>query len=132
MSAPDKDISHQPSVATSSEAHWVDVGAVQDVSKKRSVVVDGDREEVAVFWNDDEPCAFANICVHRDRPLDRSAIFKGRLICPGHQWAFALDTGHCAEKDRYQPVYRTRINGDRVEVDVARPSNESDLDADDQ
>lgn len=112
------------------DAHWVDVGPVKDVSKKRSVVVDGDREEVAVFWNGDAPCAFANTCVHRDRPIDRSAIFKGRLICPGHQWAFALDTGHCAEKDRVQPVYRTRVNDDRVEVDVSAPSNAAAVAAD--
>lgn len=111
-----------------SESNWVDVASTKDLQRKRSLVVSGDHQDIAVFWHEDKPCALANICVHRDKELARGMIFKNRVVCPGHQWAFDLETGYCAERERSQPVYRTRVVDDRVEVDLASPANDAELD----
>jgi nitrite reductase (NADH) small subunit len=127
MSNPDQ----IPDIATTSSAPsgptWIDVGSTKEVQRKRSLVVAGEREDVAVFWHDGKPCALANICVHSNRELVRGMIFKDRVVCPGHQWAFDLETGHCAERERTQPVYTARVVDDRVEVNVAAPTNAATL-----
>jgi nitrite reductase (NADH) small subunit len=40
-------------------------------------------------------------------------------VCPGHQWAFDLQTGWEAIKQECQPTYRVRVDGDVVQVDAA-------------
>jgi ketosteroid isomerase-like protein len=39
-------------------------------------------------------------------------------VCPGHQWAFALDTGWEAVKEACQPTFPVRLTDDLVEVQV--------------
>lgn len=102
---------------------WVSVGTTSELRRARSVVVAADGGDIAVFWNGGEPCAMANICIHRDRELVKGNIFQGRVICPGHQWAFDVTTGFCAERDRTQPVYAVRIDDDQVWVDTSAPTN---------
>lgn len=125
----DLDHSHESNPVTSStgESRWVDIGSTNELRRARSIVVSGAQEDVAVFWNDGKPCALANICVHRDRELVRGMIFQDRLICPGHQWAFDVETGHCAERERTQPVYQSRVIDDRVQVDITAPVNADQL-----
>jgi nitrite reductase (NADH) small subunit len=103
------------------EAQWVEVATVKELQRRRTLVVPGANGDIVVGWHDDAPFAMANICVHRERELSRGMIFQGRLVCPGHQWAFDLRTGYCAERDQSQPVYPTRTAGDVVEVDVSGP-----------
>jgi len=122
------DLDETSDAAEGRKTHWVDVGSIKDLERQRSVVVENEREDVAVFWHNGKPCALANICIHSDRELARGMIFKDRVVCPGHQWAFDLQTGHCAERERTQPVYQSRVVGDRVEVDLAAPVNEAELD----
>lgn len=94
----------------------IDVGEISDLKRSKKLVVDGPDGPIAVFWHDDRPWAMANLCVHADRELVKGNIFQGRVICPGHQWAFDLTTGHCAERDRDQPVFRTSVEGTRVVI----------------
>lgn len=102
-------------------AEWVEVATVKELQRRRTMVVAGPDGDIAVGWHADRPWAMANICVHRQRELARGMIFQGRLVCPGHQWAFDLDTGYCAERERSQPVYPTRVADDIVHVDVSGP-----------
>lgn len=104
-------------------ADWVEVGTIKELQRRRTVVVAHPDGDIVVGWHDDRPFALANICIHRERELSRGMIFQGRLVCPGHQWAFDLQTGFCAERDRSQPVYSTRTVGDVVYVDTSRPAN---------
>ncbi|MEY2958444.1 MAG: hypothetical protein RLZZ01_1012 [Actinomycetota bacterium] len=114
-----------------SEATWHRVATTSELRRARSVVVTaeatGTSADVVVFWNAGEPVAMANLCVHRDRELAKSNIFQGKVICPGHQWAFETTTGYCAEKERTQPVYAVRVDGDDVLVDLSGPINASAL-----
>ena len=48
---------------------------------------DGGRYEVQRF------------CPHAGSDLAEAEIVDGQIICPGHRWHFALDSGNCAESD---------------------------------
>jgi nitrite reductase/ring-hydroxylating ferredoxin subunit len=91
---------------------------------KRVVSVEG--EDVFLVWNDGEPSALRNTCIHKQRSLSDGSLFNGRAVCPGHQWSFDLRTGFCKERDRYQPVHQVHVVGDRVLIDpvaVAGPAD---------
>ena len=46
-------------------------------------------------------------------------MLNGKIVCPGHQWAFDLDTGWESIKQECQPTYRVRVEDDVVQVDAA-------------
>ena len=95
---------------------WRDVAALADLTAKKKLVVDLDGTPVLLLWHNDTPFAVANLCVHRDRELSKGVILNDKLICPGHQWAFALDTGYESIKQTCQPVYDVRVDDGRLLV----------------
>jgi nitrite reductase (NADH) small subunit len=101
------------------EANWVDVGTTADVAKRRKVVVEVGDEQIFVLAHDGDFYALQNICIHRQREISRGVVLNGRIVCPGHQWAFDLQTGWEAIKQECQPTYRVRVDGDVVQVDAA-------------
>jgi nitrite reductase (NADH) small subunit len=103
------------------EPHWVEAGTLAELQKRGKLVLDHDGTPVLVLWQDDRPKALHNVCVHKQRELHKGMVLNGRIVCPGHQWAFDLDTGFCRERERFQPVYAARIDGDAVLVDVSAP-----------
>lgn len=76
----------------------------------------GEEAAVAVFWNNGDPTALDDKCIHRGRSLVEGQIFNGRAVCPGHQWSFDLHTGYCREREKFQPAYQVTMEGDVVEV----------------
>jgi nitrite reductase (NADH) small subunit len=103
---------------TDDEPAWIAVGTMADVAKRRKVVIDVDERQILIVAHDGRFFAFDNICVHRDRELSKGVILNGKLVCPGHQWAFALDTGWEAIKQVCQPTHAVQVTGDIVEVRV--------------
>lgn len=101
-------------------SRWTSVGTIDEVTKRKKVVTEVDGVEVLVLAHDGRFYGFANRCVHRDRELSKGVVLNGKLICPGHQWAFALDTGYESIKDLCQPTYEVRVVDDRVELGPAR------------
>ena len=99
---------------------WVPAGTVDEVVKKKKVVVPVDGVDVLVIVHDGSFFAFQNMCVHRDRELSKGVILNGKLICPGHQWAFALDTGYESIKELCQPTFDVRVHDGVVEVGARR------------
>ena len=99
---------------------WVPAGSVDDVTKKKKVVVPVGDVDVLVLAHDGGFFAFQNLCVHRDRELSKGVILNGKLICPGHQWAFALDSGYESIKELCQPTYDVRVHDGVVEVGARR------------
>lgn len=106
---------------------WVLVGTRATLQRARVLVVPGPYGDVCVFWNDGDPVALADRCIHRDRQLSRGMVFQGRIVCPGHQWGFDLQTGFCAERDRTQPNFAVRVDGEDVFVDPATVANADEL-----
>jgi nitrite reductase/ring-hydroxylating ferredoxin subunit/ketosteroid isomerase-like protein len=98
---------------------WIAVGTVADIIKRKKVVVDIDGREILVLAHEGQFFAFDNICIHRERELSKGVILNGKIVCPGHQWAFALDTGWEAVKQECQPTHQVQVVDDQVEVCVA-------------
>lgn len=103
-----------------SESTWLDVGNVAELAKARKQVVTApDGHAILVVAHEGAFHAFDNICIHKDRELHKGVILNGKLICPGHQWAFDLTSGWENVKSQCQPTYPVRVVDDRVEVDTA-------------
>ncbi len=95
---------------------WIEAFTTKELSRKRRLKIETAQGEIAVFWLNDCPHAMANICVHSERELVKGQIFDNRVVCPGHQWAFDVDTGYCKERDRYQPIHDTVVKDGMVHV----------------
>jgi nitrite reductase (NADH) small subunit len=115
----------EPAVAGSVGACWLDVGDVADVVKRKKFVVGEGADAKVVIVRDNCVYALDNVCIHKERELVKGVVLGDRIVCPGHQWAFNLETGFEAKMERSQPTYPVRVTEDgRVEVDVAHPSVE--------
>jgi nitrite reductase/ring-hydroxylating ferredoxin subunit len=101
------------------EANWIDVGSTAEVTKRRKVVVEVGEEQIFVLALDGDFFALQNICIHRQREISKGVVLNGRIVCPGHQWAFDLRTGWESVKQECQPTYRVRVEDDVVQVDAA-------------
>jgi len=97
-------------------AEWVDVEDLANLVRRRRLVVDVGGRPVALFYVDGAVRAIDNVCTHKQRELNKGTILGDRVVCPGHQWAFDLETGYEAKKCKYQPVFPTRIEDGRVLV----------------
>ncbi len=111
----------QPEAGTTSPPRdeWVPVAVASDLSRAGKLVVQVDGTPVLLMWNDGDPIAMHDTCIHKGRSLSEGVVFAGRLVCAGHQWAYDLRTGYCKARDRYQPVYRVAIVGDDVVVNLS-------------
>ena len=100
---------------------WVQAGDVAAITKSRKAVIEVDGYEVLVLAHEGNLYAFQNRCIHKQRELAKGVVLNGKLVCPGHQWAFALDSGYEAVKEECQPMFPVRVVDGIVEVDVKVP-----------
>ncbi|HEY0270985.1 MAG TPA: Rieske 2Fe-2S domain-containing protein [Sphingomonas sp.] len=96
---------------------WVEVGSLVDLRRRKKTLVQVAGTDVVLFAHEDRVHALADLCVHKQKRLSKGLIFKGKAICPGHQWAFDLETGWTDEWSVCQPTFAVRIEGDAVFVD---------------
>ncbi|GAA3725593.1 nitrite reductase (NADH) small subunit [Spinactinospora alkalitolerans] len=96
---------------------WVEVATLQELRRrKRKLVIIGDTR-IALFLVDDRVYALADTCVHKQRSLTKGTVLHGRVICPGHQWAFDLESGRADDRDECQPTHDVRIDDSTVYLD---------------
>ena len=94
MSIPDEPAGSPVKESGATEAgKWVAAGAATDIAKRKKVVVEIDGRQILIIAHEGQFFAFDNICMHRQRELSKGVILNGKIVCPGHQWAFALDSG---------------------------------------
>jgi nitrite reductase/ring-hydroxylating ferredoxin subunit len=98
---------------------WVEAGDLRSVERARKLVVTGDGRPIAVFAHAGRIYALDDTCIHKQRELSKGVILNNRVVCPGHQWAYELETGYCRERDRCQPTHAVKVEGDIVWVDTA-------------
>jgi nitrite reductase (NADH) small subunit len=84
--------------------------------KKKQVLVAG--EPVALFVVGGRVFALQDTCIHEQRSLSQGSILNGRVVCPGHQWTFDVETGYVAEQDRCQPSFDVRVEDGHVYVNT--------------
>ena len=115
---------------------WVEVAPEAELARRKRIVVQHGEHQILVLAHEGRFHALANICIHRQRELAKGVVLRGRLVCPGHQWAFDLDNGWEAVKQECQPVYEVRVEDGMVYVDpdscrtVAGPPIEVPAEAD--
>jgi len=102
---------------------WFEAGDVATITRARKTVIDIDGYEVFVLAHEGNLYAFQNRCIHKQRELSKGVVLNGKLVCPGHQWAFALDSGYEAIKEESQPMFQVRVVDGKVEVDVTVPAS---------
>ncbi|TRW81738.1 Rieske 2Fe-2S domain-containing protein [Mycolicibacterium sp. 018/SC-01/001] len=91
-------------------AQWVAVATTKDLVRRRKLRVEVDGVGIALFHAAGKVYAFADLCVHQDRSLFKGTLLHGKVICPGHQWQFDLETGYEADQDRCQPTFAVRVD----------------------
>jgi len=96
---------------------WVEVCALAEVKRKRKLLVQVEGTDVVLFSHEDRVYALADLCVHKQKRLSKGLIYRGKAICPGHQWAFDLESGWTDEWSVCQPTYAVKIEGEQVLVD---------------
>lgn len=95
---------------------WVDVASVQEVQRRKKLLVDVGGRGVVLVLTSAGVRAIDNICIHKQRELSKGTLLGNRIVCPGHQWAFDLDTGYEQKQCKYQPTFDVRVEEDRVLV----------------
>jgi nitrite reductase/ring-hydroxylating ferredoxin subunit len=98
---------------------WQLVAEYKDLAprRKKQVMVAG--EPVALFVVGEQVYALQDTCIHKQRSLSQGTMLNGRVVCPGHQWTFDVETGYVEEQDQCQPSYDVRIEDGHVYVSTA-------------
>ncbi len=97
-------------------AEWIAAAPLEQVQRKKKLVVPVGGEDVVVYMADGHVRAMADICVHKQKRLSKGLVFQGKMICPGHQWAFCVKTGWEDQWALCQPIYETRVTDGMVEL----------------
>jgi nitrite reductase (NADH) small subunit len=109
----------EPITESDPASTWLAVATVDELRRRRKLVVQHGDAQILVLMHEGAVHAFDNTCIHRQRELSRGVVLNGRIVCPGHQWSFDLDTGWEAVKGECQPTYTVQIDDGRVLVDTA-------------
>ncbi|MGQ0848580.1 MAG: Rieske (2Fe-2S) protein [Actinomycetota bacterium] len=98
-------------------ADWVRVAELKELQRRKKLLVEAGGIPIAVFFDDGYVYALRDICIHKQRNLSKGLVFQGKVICPGHQWAFDLPTGWVDEWAECQPTFAVKVEGGEVFVD---------------
>lgn len=96
---------------------WVEATALTPLKRRKKMFVRVADQDVALFYVNGQVYALNDICIHKQSRLSRGLVFKGSVICPGHQWAFDLNTGWAEQWSKCQPTYAVKVEGDTVYID---------------
>ena len=95
---------------------WVQVADLKELARRRKTVVTVGDEQIALFLVGEKVYALADICIHKQKSLHKGSLFGGKVVCPGHQWTFDLETGWEADQEQCQPTYQVKIEDGAVHV----------------
>ena len=96
------------------------VATTDELQPGERFVVEIGRHEIGVFNVDGTIYAIRDVCTHDDGPLAEGAIYGCEIECPRHGARFDLRDGSVTAPPavRPVPVYRVRIEGDAIQVEV--------------
>lgn len=103
------------------QANWVDVGALADLPAKGARRVRTSKGDIALFRTaSDQVRALRDRCPHKNGPLSQGIVHGETVTCPLHNWVIDLATGEAQGADHgcTRPV-PVRLKGDRIELDLA-------------
>jgi Fe-S cluster biogenesis protein NfuA/nitrite reductase/ring-hydroxylating ferredoxin subunit len=106
--------------ARSDDAGWVRAVSLVELPMNdiRAFLVEG-RSLLFARFEGGVSC-FDNACAHLGMPLDMGEVVDGVLVCPHHQFRYALDSGDCLTAPGVQlHAHGVRITGGEVEVKLS-------------
>jgi nitrite reductase/ring-hydroxylating ferredoxin subunit len=99
---------------------FMKVASAGEIPVGHGQLVEADGVTVAVFnAGGGRFYACGALCPHEDGPLADGWLEGDVVVCPWHGYDYELATGRCrVDPDLAVPVYRVRVTGDAVEVDI--------------
>jgi 3-phenylpropionate/trans-cinnamate dioxygenase ferredoxin component len=109
---------------------FVRVCAVAEVPLESAIAVEVDGTELAIVHSAGRFYAIADECSHAAIPLSEGDVGDGEIECYMHGSRFDLSTGRPIGLPATEPVpiYRCRVDGNDVLVDVSTPLDPDQLD----
>lgn len=95
---------------------WIRATEIGPLRQRKKLRVTVAGQDIALFYVDGAVYALSDVCIHKQSRLSKGLVFKGKVICPGHQWAFDLKTGWVDQWAKCQPVYPVKVENDVVYV----------------
>lgn len=96
---------------------WLLVAEMGELKRRKRKQVQVAGTSVALFLIGDRVFALRDVCIHKQRLLSKGTVLHGKVICPGHQWAFDPETGQADDQDECQPSYAVRVEGEHIYLD---------------
>jgi nitrite reductase (NADH) small subunit len=96
------------------------VTTLKELSRRGKLLVTMGTEPVALFLANGRVYALHDTCIHKERSLSNGTLLRGHVICPGHQWAFDLETGWVEDQEQCQPTYDVQVDDGVVYVNPHR------------
>jgi 3-phenylpropionate/trans-cinnamate dioxygenase ferredoxin subunit len=111
-------------------ATYVRACAVSEVAPESAIAVEVDGTELAIVHSAGQFFAIADECSHAAIPLSEGDVGDGEIECYMHGSRFDLSTGRPIGLPATEPVaiFRCRVDGDDVLVDVSAPLDPAQLD----
>src|SRR3954463_4341532 len=98
---------------------FVKVADIRDLPPGELIEFERGFESYAICNVDGEIRAVWGSCPHHGGPLGQGGLQGGMITCPWHMWPFDSATGECGLNPAVKiPVYKVRVVGDAVEVDL--------------
>ena len=95
---------------------WIKAADLAPLQQRKKLMVTVAGQDIALFYAGGTVHALSDICIHKQSRLSRGLVFKGKVVCPGHQWAFDLKTGWVDQWAKCQPVYPVKVENGVVYV----------------
>jgi nitrite reductase/ring-hydroxylating ferredoxin subunit/multimeric flavodoxin WrbA len=101
-------------------ADWLDLGAVEELSKTPLRTIAIGRERFAVSYANGQFGVISGVCNHAGGPLGDGRLDGDYIVCPWHNWKFhrATGSGEPGFEEDCVPRYESRVENGRLLVDV--------------
>jgi nitrite reductase/ring-hydroxylating ferredoxin subunit len=113
----------EPQMVDSDRAStWVRVAALDDLRRKKAMVIKAGAKQIALFCSEKGIYACNNRCPHEGYPLREGTLTQGCVLtCNWHNWKFDLESGETLVGGDPLRRYPVQVRGEEVWIDVADP-----------
>lgn len=101
-------------------AEFRKLAKLSDLAEGEIFVAETRYDRVGLTRIGEDICAFADLCTHDGEDISSGELEGDVIVCPRHAARFNIRTGKalCMPAVEDLPVYKTRIVGDDVEVEL--------------
>ena len=109
--------------------NWTSLGSVAELKKKPLQQIAVADKKLALSFKDGEFAALSGVCNHVGGPLGNGTLEGDYVVCPWHYYKFHRKTGlgEPGYEDDKVPMYKLKIEGDQLFVDLASKTERGHL-----